>query len=92
MNPLLQWIYSVISAAICLRVLTHSHDNKSRHTVLNGLCCWLLILSTGGITITTLFSQSKTTIHSFDVIVLLLFAIIFFRSKGTPAHLFGIKR
>ena len=92
MNPLLQWIYSVISAAICLRVLTHSHADNSRHTVLNGLCCWLLILSTGGITITTLFSHSKTNIHFFDVIVLVLLAIIVFRSKGTPALLFGVKR
>ena len=92
MNHLLQVTCSVISAAICLRVLTHPHYDHHKPTFLSGLCCWFLMIGTAGIAITTLCSPHTAHVIGFDVIVLSLLAILVFRYKGSPALLFGVKR
>ena len=92
MTPLLEPLAGLVCAAICVRIFAHPPHRTHRHTWVDGLLAWLLMMSSGGLAINLLFARTKTQLSVFDLIVVSLLAILVFRSKGCPGELFGVKR
>ena len=85
-------ICGVISAAICLRIFAQPHQDHSNHNYVYAFLSWLLMISTGGVSIHALLTRGHIISSVFEAILLSLLAIIVFRAKGSPALLFGARQ